>query len=102
MQNAFCATPRMPRRLGRQDRTDPKEGSMSRRDLIDPESRQPLDQLLAAMPGGFNAIPDIVARRDAAAQMLAAIEVPPNENVTHEDRVVPGPAGAPDISVRVY
>jgi acetyl esterase/lipase len=75
---------------------------MSRRDLIDPESRQPLDQLLAAMPGGFNAIPDIVARRDVAAQMLAAIEVPPNENVTHEDRVVPGPAGAPDISVRVY
>jgi acetyl esterase/lipase len=75
---------------------------MSRRDLIDPESRQPLDQLLEAMPGGFNAIPDIVARRDVASQMLAAIEVPPNENVTHEDRVVPGPAGAPDISVRIY
>jgi acetyl esterase/lipase len=75
---------------------------MSRRDLIDPESRQPLDQLLAVMPGGFNAIPDIVARRDVAAQMLAAIEVPPNQNVTHEDRAVPGPAGAPDISVRVY
>ena len=75
---------------------------MSRRDLIDPESRQPLDQLLAAMPGGFNAIPDIVARREAAAAMLAAIEVPPNPNVAHEDRVVPGPAGAPDISVRVY
>ena len=61
---------------------------MSRRDLIDPESRQPLDQLLAVMPGGFNAIPDIVARRDVAAQMLAAIEVPPNPNVTHEDRTV--------------
>jgi acetyl esterase/lipase len=75
---------------------------MSRRDLIDPESRQPLDQLLAVMPGGFNAIPDIVARRDVAAQMLAAIEVPPNPNVTHEDRAVPGPEGAPDISVRVY
>jgi acetyl esterase/lipase len=75
---------------------------MSRRDLIDPESRQPLDQLLAVMPGGFNAIPDIVARRDFAAQMLAAIEMPPNENVTHEDRVVPGPEGAPDISVRIY
>jgi acetyl esterase/lipase len=75
---------------------------MSRRDLIDPESRQPLDQLLAVMPGGFNAIPDIVARRDAAAQLLGAIEVPPNENVTHEDRTVPGPEGAPDISVRIY
>jgi acetyl esterase/lipase len=75
---------------------------MSRRDLIDPESCQPLNQLLAVMPGGFNAIPDIVARRDALAQMLAAIEVPPNQNVTFEDRTVPGPAGAPDISVRVY
>ncbi|MGH3247782.1 MAG: alpha/beta hydrolase fold domain-containing protein [Trebonia sp.] len=58
---------------------------MSRRDLIDPESRLPLDQLLAVMPGGFNAIPDIVARREAAAQMRAAVEVPPNPNVTHED-----------------
>jgi acetyl esterase/lipase len=75
---------------------------MSRRDLIDPESRQPLDQLLAVMPGGFNSIPDIVARRDASAQLLAAMEVPPNPNVTHEDRAVPGPEGAPDISVRIY
>jgi acetyl esterase/lipase len=75
---------------------------MSRRDLIDPESREPLDQLLAVLPGGFNAIPDIVARREAAAAMLAAIEVPPNPNVTHEDRAVPGPEGAPDISLRIY
>jgi acetyl esterase/lipase len=75
---------------------------MSRRDLIDPESRQPLDQLQAVLPGGFNAIPDIVARREAAAQLLAAIEIPPNPNVTHEDLTVPGPEGAPDITVRVY
>jgi acetyl esterase/lipase len=75
---------------------------MSRRDLIDPESRQTLDQLLAVLPGGFNAIPDIVARREAAAQLLAAVEVPPNPNVSHEDRTVPGPEGAPDISVRIY
>jgi acetyl esterase/lipase len=78
------------------------EGFMSRRDLIDPESREPLDQLLAVMPGGFNAIADIVARRAAAAQLLAAVEVPPNPNVTREDRTVPGPEGAPDISVRVF
>ena len=75
---------------------------MSRRDLIDPESRPPLDMLLEALPGGFNAIPDIVARREVAAQLLAAIEVPPNQNVTHEDRKVPGPEGAPEIMVRVY
>jgi acetyl esterase/lipase len=75
---------------------------MSRRDLIDPESREPLEQLLTVLPGGFNAIPDIVARRETAAQLLAAVPVPPNPNVTHEDRAVPGPAGAPDISVRIY
>ena len=75
---------------------------MSRRDLIDPESRQPLDQLLTFLPGGFNAIPDIVARRETSAQLLAAVEVPPNPNVTHEDRAVPGPEGAPDITVRIY
>jgi acetyl esterase/lipase len=81
---------------------NPKEGFMSRRDLIDPESRPPLDMLLEALPGGFNAIPDIVARREVAAQLLAAMEVPPNPNVTHEDLMVPGPEGVPEIMVRVY
>ncbi len=75
---------------------------MSRRDLIDPDVRQPLDELLQAMPGGFNTIPDIVERRAAVAQLLAAIEVVPNPNVVFEDREVPGPQGAPDITVRIY
>jgi acetyl esterase/lipase len=75
---------------------------MSRRDLIDPEVRVPLDQLLEAMPGGFNAIPDIVQRRAATEALLAAIEVPDNPNVIKEDRTIPGPQGDPDISVRIY
>lgn len=75
---------------------------MSRRHLIDPESREPLDQLLEVMPGGFNSIPDIVARRSALTQLLGAVEVPPNPNVTSVDRTIPGPEGAPDIRVRVY
>jgi len=75
---------------------------MSRRDLIHPDVREPLDQLLAAIPGGVNSIPDIVQRRAALAQLLAALEIPPNPNVTSEDRMVPGPAGAPDIRVRIY
>ena len=75
---------------------------MSRRELIDPESRVPLDQLLEALPGGFNAIGDIVTRRATVEAMLAAMPVPPNPNVTTEDRTVPGPAGEPDISVRIY
>jgi acetyl esterase/lipase len=75
---------------------------MSRRDLIDPASRLPLDQLQQLLPGGFNAIPDIVARRQAAEQLMKAIPIPPNPNVIHEDRTVPGPQGAPGIGVRIY
>lgn len=75
---------------------------MSRRDLIDPEVRVPLEELLEALPGGFNAIPDIVQRRAAVTAMLGAIEVPENPNVVKEDRTIPGPQGEPDISVRIY
>jgi acetyl esterase/lipase len=75
---------------------------MSRRDLIDPEALAPLTALLEVMPGGFNAIPDIVQRRAAAEAMLSGIEIPDNPNVTSSDRTVPGPEGDPDISVRVY
>jgi hypothetical protein len=75
---------------------------MSRRDLIDPEVRVPLDQLLEAVPGGFNAIPDIVQRRAAVEALLAAMPVPENPNVTIEERSVPGPDGAPNITVRIY
>lgn len=75
---------------------------MSRRHLIHPDVREPLEQLLAAIPGGFNSIPDIVQRRATVTQLLAAIEIPPNPNVISEDRTVPGPEGAPDITVRIY
>ncbi len=75
---------------------------MSRRELIDPESREPLDQLLEALPGGFNAIADIGQRRATVEALLAAMEAPANPNVTSVDRTVPGPEGEPDISVRVY
>jgi acetyl esterase/lipase len=75
---------------------------VSRRDLIDPEVRPPLDALLDAVPGGFNAMPDIVQRRAAMDAMNSGIELPDNPNVTKEDRTVPGPDGEPDITVRIY
>jgi acetyl esterase/lipase len=75
---------------------------MSRRDLVDPESRVALDALLAAVPGGFNAIADITARRAAVEQLLAAMEVPANPDVGTQDRTVPGRDGEPDVGVRVY
>ena len=74
------------------------------RDRLDPASREPLEQLLQAVPGGFNAIPDIVERRQLVAGLLTAMSagVPPNDRVVFEDRWVPGPAGAPDVPVRIY
>lgn len=73
---------------------------MSARDLIDPESRGPLDMLLEMFPGGFNSIPDIVRRREVVSGLLAGMEVPENPNVVKEDRTVPGPDG--EIPVRIY
>ena len=64
---------------------------MSRRDLIDPELRPPLDQLLVALPGGFNAIGDITERRAALEALGAARELPPNPAVAITEQVVPGP-----------
>ena len=76
----------------------------SSRDRLDPASREPLDQLLAAVPGGFNAIPDIVERRAFVAGLLAQMtaDLPPNDNVVYADRLAPGPAGAPEVPVRIY
>ncbi|MGB3761984.1 MAG: alpha/beta hydrolase [Ornithinimicrobium sp.] len=70
-------------------------------DLIDPESRIPLDALLEALPGGSNAIPDIVQRRATVSAMFAQTQVPVNDNITQQDRAVPGPTGEPDIGVRI-
>lgn len=75
---------------------------MSKPVQLDSESKAALDVLLEALPGGFNAIPDIVARRATVEQMLAMMEIPENPNVATDDRTVPGPAGEPDISVRIY
>lgn len=76
----------------------------AQRDRLDPVSREPLEMLLAAIPGGFNAIPDIVERRAVVAGLLAAqmADVPPNDRVVTEDRMIPGLDGAPDIPVRIY
>ncbi len=77
---------------------------MSQRDQLDPASREPLEQLMAVLPGGFNAIPDIGARRAAAADMLEAMTagLPPNDRVEREDRTIPGPEGAPEVGVRIF
>jgi acetyl esterase/lipase len=68
------------------------------RNRLDPASREPLEGLLAAIPGGFNAIPDIVQRREVVSQLLVEPEL--DSRVTFEDRVIPGPSG--DQKVRIY
>jgi len=77
---------------------------MAQRDRIDAESREPLEALLQAIPGGFNGISDIVVRRQTVTGLLTAMaaDIPPNPNVTKTDHVAPGPEGAPDVPVRVY
>lgn len=75
---------------------------MTNHDRIDPESLVPLAALLDALPGGFNAIPDIEARRATLYGMLEAMtkDLPPNENVVKEDRTISGPGG--DLAIRIY
>lgn len=77
---------------------------MPQHENIDPQSLEPLVALYSALPGGFNAIPDINARRATLNGMLEAMtaDLPPNENVVLEDRVIPGPQGNPDLAVRIY
>lgn len=77
---------------------------MSQQDRLDPESAEPVAALMSVLPGGFNAIPDIAARRATLAGMLKAMtaDLPPNENVVVEDRVVPGAPDAPELAVRLY
>ena len=71
---------------------------------IDPESLPGLDALLELAPGGLNAITNIVERRAALTRIFDVMtaEMPPNETVVTEDRVIPGPEGAPDIAVRTF
>lgn len=77
---------------------------MSQRDRLDPQSRGPLEELLAKLPGGLNAIPNLAERRQALRTVLAAEgdSLPLSTAVTTEDRIIPGPEGDPDISVRIF
>ena len=68
------------------------------RNRIDPASRKPLEEFLAAIPGGFNSISDIAQRRAFVGQLLVEPEL--DKNVTMENRLIPGPAG--EQKIRIY
>lgn len=70
---------------------------------IDPASRAALEQFLAALPGGLQALP-IPQRRETMAALLAQAlgATPSPDGVRTEERTVPGPDGAPEIRLRIY
>lgn len=74
------------------------------RDHIDPESLVPLAELLAVYPGGTNTITDLDERRRVNARLVAdyLAMARPHPRVRTEERMIPGPAGAPEVRIRVY
>jgi acetyl esterase/lipase len=78
---------------------------MSVRGRIDAEALAALDAFQPLFgPGGLNAIADLGERRAKFVEVLTTVAaaLPPVEGVESTDRLVPGPAGAPEIGVRVY
>jgi len=72
-------------------------------DRLHPELVGPV-KAMQNMPGGGLNLDDIPAARAAGDEMMKSMkeQMPVIEGVTSEDRLVPGPANAPDIAVRIY
>lgn len=67
-------------------------------DRVDPELRPALDYL----PPDLLDLNDIPATRAKLASLFGSLPAPVIEGVGFEDRYVSGPAGAPDVRVRIY
>ena len=67
-------------------------------DRVDPELRPALGYL----PPDMLDLTDIPGTRVKLATLFGALPAPVVEGVSSEDRFVPGPAGAPDVRVRIY
>ena len=77
---------------------------MNFKNRIDPESGLPLEELLDALPGGFNTIKDIEKRRDVIKSFIRmrASKLPPIENLVIEDRNIACPDSLNELVVRIY
>ena len=73
---------------------------MSLWDRIDAESKPPLEALWEAMPGGFNSISDIVARRAAMSASRAAIPKGSFPQLQVAEYQYPGPEN--ELTLRLY
>jgi len=75
------------------------------RERIDPQLVAGLDAFIAATgPRGLAGIGDPLARRSAFAALMSAGAADPvsGPEVATDDHLIPGPAGAPAVRVRVY
>jgi acetyl esterase/lipase len=70
---------------------------------LDPELAGPIKAFLKLMGGGVK-LDDLPAVRANSASMTAAMkaQMPVIKGITAEDRILPGPKGAPDVAVRIY
>ncbi|HSW58626.1 MAG TPA: alpha/beta hydrolase fold domain-containing protein, partial [Dehalococcoidales bacterium] len=68
---------------------------------LDPEIQKPITTLLNAPAMSFD---DLPAARAASRKMMQEMKkrMPPFQGVASNDRKVPGPAGAPDVKLRIY
>ena len=69
---------------------------------LDPELKGPIKAMLSQMPpNNFN---DLPAARAASKKMTAAMksQMPAIPGITAEDRAIPGPKDAPEVTVRIY
>lgn len=72
-------------------------------DQVDPELREPLEQVLAAMGGGID-LSNVPGMRAMLDGMTAAVkaQAPPIEGVAMTDGKAPGIDGEPDTAFRIY
>jgi acetyl esterase/lipase len=71
-------------------------------EMLDPELKKPIKMMLSQMPP--RSFDDLPAARITSRQMWAEMkkQIPDIPGVITEDRKIPGPAGAPEVAVRIY
>jgi len=71
-------------------------------DYLHPELKGPIKMMLSQLPP--MSFDDLPAARAASVQMIAAMraQMPDIPGVITEDRSIPGPPGAPAVTVRIY
>ena len=74
-------------------------------DRIDPEVAEGLEGYFKLVgPGGLGAISDLGERRArlSAVMAMAGAAAGPSDDIETSDHLVPGPASAPEVPIRVY